>query len=48
MGRNFELLVGIYPDANVRAARQPATKHPGSIATVLPNRVKRYFSTSLL
>ncbi len=42
------LLVGISSGANVWAARQLASKVDGNIATVLPDRAERYFSTSLM
>ncbi len=43
------LLCGISSGANVWAARQIAREHPGwVIATVLPDRAERYFSTGLL
>jgi cysteine synthase A len=42
------LLVGISSGANVWAARQLAARIPGNMATVLPDRAERYFSTSLL
>jgi len=42
------LLVGISSGANVWAARQLAARITGNVATVLPDRVERYFSTSLL
>ena len=48
LGRDFGLLVGISSGANVWAARQLARKLPGNIATVLPDRAERYFSTALL
>jgi cysteine synthase A len=48
LGRDHGLLVGISSGANVWAARQMAKKIPGQIATVLPDRVERYFSTALL
>jgi cysteine synthase A len=48
LGSDFGLLVGISSGANVWAARQIAKKIPGSIATVLPDRAERYFSTALL
>lgn len=48
LGRKFGLLVGISSGANVWAARQVAKRFKGNIATVLPDRVERYFSTSLL
>jgi cysteine synthase A len=43
------LLCGISSGANVWAARQIAKEHPEwNIATVLPDRAERYFSTGLL
>ena len=48
LGREYGLLVGISSGANVWAARQLAAKIKGNIATVLPDRAERYFSTSLL
>lgn len=48
LGRDFGLLVGISSGANVWAARQLAGTITGNIATVLPDRVERYFSTALL
>ncbi|HUU23296.1 MAG TPA: cysteine synthase A [Phycisphaerae bacterium] len=48
LGRDFGLLVGISSGANVWAARQLAGKIDGNIATVLPDRAERYFSTALL
>jgi cysteine synthase len=45
---NFGLLVGISSGANVWAARVLARRVRGNIATVLPDRVERYFSTSLI
>jgi cysteine synthase len=43
------LLCGTSSGANVWAARQIAKNHPGwVIATVLPDRAERYFSTGLL
>ena len=48
LGRDFGLLVGISSGANVWAARQLAKRLPGNIATVLPDRAERYFSTALL
>lgn len=48
LGRNHGLLVGISSGANVWAARKMATKIPGNIVTVLPDRAERYFSTSLM
>lgn len=48
LGRDYGLLVGISSGANVWAARQLAFLVSGNIATVLPDRAERYFSTSLL
>ena len=48
LGRKYGLLVGISSGANVWAARQIAAKTRGNIATVLPDRAERYFSTALL
>ncbi|MGD8587822.1 MAG: cysteine synthase A [Chromatiales bacterium] len=48
LGRKFGLLVGISSGANVYAARQMAAKMKGNIATVLPDRAERYFSTALM
>jgi cysteine synthase A len=48
LGRDFGLLVGISSGANVWAARQLAKRFSGNIATVLPDRAERYFSTALL
>ena len=48
LGRDFGLLVGISSGANVWAARQLAKTVKGNIATVLPDRAERYFSTALL
>ena len=48
LGRDFGLLVGISSGANVWAARQLAKTITGPIATVLPDRAERYFSTALL
>jgi len=48
LGRDFGLLVGISSGANVWAARQLAGHVKGNIATVLPDRAERYFSTALL
>jgi len=48
LGRDYGLLVGISSGANVWAARQLAAKTAGNIATVLPDRAERYFSTALL
>ena len=48
LGRDYGLLVGISSGANVWAARQMAAKMNGNIATILPDRAERYFSTALL
>jgi len=48
LSRDYGLLVGISSGANVWAARQLAKRIPGTIATVLPDRAERYFSTALL
>jgi len=48
LGRGHGLLVGISSGANVWAARQLAKRIAGNIATVLPDRAERYFSTALL
>jgi len=48
LGRDYGLLVGISSGANVWAARQLAKHISGNIATVLPDRAERYFSTSLM
>jgi len=48
LGRDCGLLVGISSGANVWAARRLAEKIDGKIATVLPDRAERYFSTALL
>jgi len=48
LGRDYGLLVGISSGANVWAARQMARKISGNVATVLPDRAERYFSTALL
>lgn len=48
LGRDFGLLVGISSGANVWAARQLAQGIKGPIATILPDRAERYFSTALL
>jgi cysteine synthase A len=46
LGRDHGLLVGISSGANVWAARQLAKTIGGNIATVLPDRAERYFSTA--
>lgn len=48
LGMKHGLLVGISSGANVWAAQQITTKIKGNIATVLPDRAERYFSTSLI
>ena len=48
LGANNGLLVGISSGANVWAARQLKQSIKGNIATVLPDRAERYFSTALL
>ena len=48
LGWDHGLLVGISSGANVWAARQLAGHVRGNIATVLPDRAERYFSTALL
>jgi cysteine synthase A len=48
LGKTMGLLVGISSGANAWAARQLEKKYPGNIATVLPDRAERYFSTTLL
>ena len=48
LGADNGLLVGISSGANVWAARQLAKRIEGNIATVLPDRAERYFSTALL
>ena len=48
LGRDCGLLVGISSGANVWAARQVTSRFSGNVATVLPDRAERYFSTALL
>ncbi|MCL5271485.1 MAG: pyridoxal-phosphate dependent enzyme, partial [bacterium] len=48
LGRDHGLLVGISSGANIWAARQMARRISGNIATVLPDRAERYFSTALM
>jgi cysteine synthase len=49
LARSDSLLVGTSAGANVWAARQIAKKYPGIlVATILPDRAERYFSTGLL
>ncbi len=48
LGSDHGLLVGISSGANVWAARRLAERMSGNIATILPDRAERYFSTALL
>lgn len=48
LGRDYGLLVGISSGANVWAAAQIRSRIDGPVATVLPDRAERYFSTALL
>jgi cysteine synthase A len=49
LARKNQLLVGTSSGANVWAARVVAREHPDwLVATVLPDRAERYFSTGLL
>lgn len=49
LARSNSLLCGTSSGANIWAARQIAEEHPDwMIATVLPDRAERYFSTGLL
>ena len=48
LSMDYGLLVGISAGANVWAARQLTKKIDGNIATILPDRAERYFSTALL
>ncbi|NLX57027.1 MAG: cysteine synthase A [Planctomycetaceae bacterium] len=48
LSRDQGLLVGISAGANVWAARRLAARIDGNIATILPDRAERYFSTALL
>lgn len=48
LGTDYGLLVGISSGANVWAARQLAARIKGNVATVLPDRAERYFSTALM
>jgi len=48
LGREQGWLVGISSGANVWAARELARRNGGNVATVLPDRAERYFSTALL
>lgn len=48
LGKDYGLVVGISSGANVWAARQMASRVKGNVATVLPDRAERYFSTALM
>jgi cysteine synthase A len=48
LGTDFGLLVGINSGANVLVAHWLAEKIDDNIASVLPDRVERHFSTALL
>jgi cysteine synthase A len=48
LARDLGLLVGVSSGANVWAARRLAGSVPGNVATILPDRAERYFSTALL
>jgi cysteine synthase A len=49
LARSNSFLVGTSSGANVWAARQLVKKYPGiRVATILPDRAERYFSTGLL
>lgn len=48
LGRDHGLLVGISSGANVWAARRLVAQGLAPVATVLPDRAERYFSTALL
>jgi len=48
LGRDHGLLVGISSGANIWAARELSKRIQGNVATVLPDRAERYFSTALL
>ena len=49
LARNNSLLVGTSSGANIFAAREIVRQYPGIVvATVLPDRAERYFSTGLL
>lgn len=48
LGRTHGLLVGISSGAMIWAARKYRERFGGTIATVLPDRAERYFSTALL
>lgn len=48
LGKDFGLMVGISSGANVWAARHVSGTGNPLVATILPDRVERYFSTSLM
>jgi cysteine synthase A len=48
LSRDHGLLVGTSSGANVWAARRLAERVSGNVATILPDRAERYFSTALL
>jgi cysteine synthase A len=48
LGRDHGLLVGISSGANVWAARRLVEKGCKNVATILPDRAERYFSTALM
>lgn len=48
LGRDYGLLVGISSGANIWSARKIQSRINGNIATILPDRAERYFSTALL
>ncbi len=48
LGREHGLLVGISSGAMIWAARNLRQRFAGTIATVLPDRAERYFSTALI
>ncbi len=48
LSRDYGMLVGISSGANVWAAQRLAKETEGNIATVLPDRAERYFSTALM
>jgi cysteine synthase A len=48
LGQQHGLLVGISSGANIWACRKMAEKLPGNVATILPDRAERYFSTALM
>jgi len=48
LAKKHGLLVGISSGANIWAARLISSRMKGNVATVLPDRAERYFSTALL